>query len=63
MSLLGFLWGPLCVDFGLITYESANEQLSAQKHKTVLVPIRKDLEPKNLFPKPNPSFALQQQLV
>ena len=44
-------------------YESANEQLSAQKHKTVLVPIRKDLEPKNLFPKPNPSFALQQQLV
>ena len=44
-------------------YESANEQLSAQKHKTVLVPIRKNLKPKNLFPKPNPSFALQQQLV
>ena len=62
MSLLGFLWGPLCVDFGLITYESASEQLSAQKHKTVLVPIRKNLKPKNLFPKPNPSFVLQQQL-
>jgi hypothetical protein len=43
-------------------YESANEQLSAQKHKTVLVPIRKNLKPENLFPKPNPFVALPQQL-
>jgi hypothetical protein len=39
-------------DSGL--YESANEQLSAQKHKTVLVPIRKKSQTRKSLPQTKP---------